>query len=278
MASPSMPNRTWLVHRTRSPGAASSRRIASVAAASTTCSQLSRITSGALPLSRSSSAGSPPGTFKAAISTSTTSFAVAAVSSLASQTPSSRGLPTECSLRPTSIATAVFPTPPDPTISTSRSVASRSHRSATTSSRPTRSADIDGRLPLGTSGTAPTPLTWVPRLASWARINCSSCCSCGRGSRPSSSASWFRIRWYVARASACRPARYSAVINSSQRLSWKGCAATAASSSPIRLPASPSRSRAENWISRSFVRVSASRTLYGSTQSPSPAAWSTSPR
>ena len=42
--SPSTYRGIWLVHRTRTPGAASSTRTASAAAASTTCSQLSRIT------------------------------------------------------------------------------------------------------------------------------------------------------------------------------------------------------------------------------------------
>ena len=52
-----------------------------------TCSQLSRITTAALPFSRSSNAGSPPVTPEAAINASTTSSAVVVVSSRASHTP-----------------------------------------------------------------------------------------------------------------------------------------------------------------------------------------------
>jgi hypothetical protein len=56
------------------------------------------------------------------------------------------------SRRPTAIATAVLPTPSGPTISTSRSPASRSDSAASSVSRPTSSADIDGRFP-GRAGT-----------------------------------------------------------------------------------------------------------------------------
>ena len=79
-------------------------------------------------------------------------LAVAAVSSLANQTPPGATPSDELSLRPVAIATAVLPTPPGPTISTSRSPASRSDRAATSVSRPTSSADIDGRFPAGVSG------------------------------------------------------------------------------------------------------------------------------
>ena len=144
--SPSTSSGTWLVHRIRSPGAASRRRTASAAAASMTCSQLSRMTNAGLLLSRSNSAASPP-TFNAATNVSTTSSAVAAVSSRANQTPPGPTPSDALSARPVAIATAVFPTPPGPTISTSRSCASRSDTAATSASRPTSSADIDGRFP-----------------------------------------------------------------------------------------------------------------------------------
>ena len=132
------------MQRIRSAGAASRRRTASAAAASRTCSQLSRITTAAAPLSRSISAGSPPVTCSAAISVSRTSSAVVAPSSRASQTAPG-------SVRPVAIATAVLPIPPGPTISTSRWSSSRSASAAISASRPTSSADSDGRFPAGAS-------------------------------------------------------------------------------------------------------------------------------
>ena len=74
-------------------------------------------------------------------------------------------------------------------------VASRSVRSATTPSRPTSSVDIDGRFPTGvarSAGGASVRRCRARRRG--ARIWCSSCCSCGPGSRPSSSASRLRTR------------------------------------------------------------------------------------
>ena len=119
-----------------------------------TCSQLSRMTNAVLLLRRSNSAASPP-TFNAATNVSTTSSGVAAVSSLANQTPPGATPSDELSLRPAAIATAVLPTPPGPTISTSRPSASRSATAATSVSRPTSSAEIDGRFPAGLSGPSP---------------------------------------------------------------------------------------------------------------------------
>ena len=143
-----------------------------------TCSQLSRMTNAVLLLRRSNSAASPP-TFNAATSVSTTSSGVAAVSSLANQTPPGATPSDELSLRPTEIATAVLPTPPGPTISTSRPSASRSAIAATSVSRPTRSAEIDGRFPAGLSGPRPRAVEeGTPSAGSWTRIWCSSCCSC----------------------------------------------------------------------------------------------------
>ncbi len=45
------------------------------------------------------------------------------------------------------IASAVLPTPPGPTTTTSRCVESRSDRATSSASRPTSSTDSDGRLP-----------------------------------------------------------------------------------------------------------------------------------
>ncbi len=225
------------MHRTRSPGAASRSRTARAAAASRTCSQLSRITSAEESLNDSNSAVSPPGPSTAPTNTSMTWSGVLALSSLANQTPSSPTPAAEVTSRPTSIATAVFPTPPGPTTSTNRSRVSRSVMAATSSSRPTSSDDIEGRFPArrrvraGRTGTS--------SAASWTRIRCSSSCSWGRGSSPSSAESCVLTFWYDANASAWRPARYWAVISSSQRLSWNGWTATAASSSPITSPTSP---------------------------------------
>ena len=185
-------------------------------------------------MNRSNSAASPPGPSTAPTSTSTTSSAVAG--GLEPGQPDAIGRD-EASLRPTAIATAVFPIPPGPTISTSRSPASRSETAATSVMRPTSSAVIDGRFPAErAASTCAGRRDAKSSDGSWTRIRCSSSWSCGRGSSPSSSASWFLTRWYVARASAWRPARYSAVISSSHRLSWNGYVATAASSSPITSP------------------------------------------
>ena len=204
---PSMSSGTWLVHKIRTPGAASRRRTASAAAASMTCSQLSRMINAVLLFRRSNSAASPP-TFNAATSVSTTSSGVAAVSSLANQTPPGVTPSDEFSSPPVAIATAVFSTPPGPTISMSRLSASRLAIAATSVSRPTRSAEIDGRFPAGLSGRRPRAVEeGTPSAGSWTRIWCSSCCSSRPGSRPSSSAKQFLARWYVASASAWRPSR-----------------------------------------------------------------------
>ena len=74
----------------------------------------------------SNSAASPPGPSTALTNTSMTWSGVLALSSLASQTPSAPTPADVVSSRPTAIATAVFPIPPAPTISTNRSEARRS--------------------------------------------------------------------------------------------------------------------------------------------------------
>ena len=151
-ASPSTPSGTWLVHRIRSPGAASRRRPARAAAASTTCSQLSRITNAAVPLQPLEQSRFAAGDVHRG--DQHVDDVVCRGRGLESCQPEHRTADAfdRLSLRPTAIATAVFPTPPEPTISTSRSVASRSHRAVTSASRPTRSADIDGRFPCGARG------------------------------------------------------------------------------------------------------------------------------
>ena len=65
---------------------------------------------------------------------------------------------------------------------------------------------------------------------SWARIAASSRRSSGPGSRPSSSPRSCRPSWKTRRASACRPARYSASISSPRSRSRSGWAATSSSS------------------------------------------------
>ncbi len=139
--SPATPSGTWLVHSTSIPAPASSKRVASSAASSTTCSQLSRTTKALLCRSRSKSAASP-GTLSAATTASVTSFAFVAVSSLANHTP-----PVRDTVRAAAIASAVFPTPPRPVTSTNLLVASRSDSAASSVPRPTRSSAIVGRLP-----------------------------------------------------------------------------------------------------------------------------------
>ena len=159
------------------------------------------------------------------------------------------------------------------------SAATRSHRSASSDSRPTSSTDIDGRFPADVSRSSAAVRSGTPSDASWTRIRCSSCWSCGPGSRPSSSASKRRTRWYVASASAWRPARYSAVISSSHRLSWNGYVADGRFQLADHVAGiAESQPRRELGLRRvsSVPRRAAPGT--GSTHSPSPAACSTSPR
>ena len=252
--SPSMSSGTWLVHRIRSAGAASRRRTARAAAASMTCSQLSRITRSEEVLSRSNSAASPPGPSTAlikhvdhvvgrgrglepgqpdAVGRDPRSRR-AARGRPRSRPPSSRCLPVPRSPR-AAHRRAGRRRPPPP---------SRDRRARQSSTAGSRPAMRRRRRPRGGGRGRVT--------ASWTRIRCSSSCSCGRGSSPSSSASWCLTRWYVARASAWRP---GSVQRGDQQLpqallervrrdrSLRAHRSTSATS--------PSRNRAVNWISRS---------------------------
>ena len=132
-------------------------------------------------LSRSSSAASPPVTFSAAITRvedvvrrrrgfepgqpDAAGRARTAADRSRSRPPSCRSRPARRSRR-------------------AAARASRSDRAAISVSRPTSSADSDGRFPAGARRSAD-----ARGAGSWSRICCSSCCSRGPGSRPSSSAS-----------------------------------------------------------------------------------------
>ena len=259
--SPSMSSGTWLVHRIRSPGASSRRRTAREAAASTTCSQLSRMTRAEDVLSRSKRAASPPGPSTAPIKASTTSSAVTAVSSLANQTPSRPTRPARGRQRSRPPSSRCLPVPRSPRAARWR--AGRRGPPPPSHDRRARQSSPAGSRPA--SGAAPS--TWrearssdgVLDAGSVARAPAAKVAGRDRARRP---AGCF-TRWYVARASAWRPARYSAVMSSSHRLSWNGYVATAASSSPITSATSPSRNRAVNWISSSCVRASSSRARCG---------------
>ena len=75
--------------------------------------------------------------------------------------------------------------------------------------------DSEGAVVIRTLPTSRSraPSAGALSVASWSRIWRSSCCSCGPGSIPSSSASRRREARYVSRAAACRPERYSASIS-----------------------------------------------------------------
>ena len=169
------PSGTWLVHRIRRPGAASrSRR-----RAPRPRRRRARSCRGSAPRGRAggarAGAASPPGTSRAAITVSRTVGPVSRRSSRTSQTA-------PASARPTAIASAVLPTPPGPTISTSRCCEETRTRAAISSSRPTSDAVSAGRLP-------------GAGCSDWSRIWRSSSFSRGPGSRPSSSSSTRRTRW-----------------------------------------------------------------------------------
>ena len=105
---------TWLVHRTRSPGAVSRSRTASAAAASRTCSQLSRITTAEASLNDSTAPLLPPGPSTALTNTSMTWSGV-----LRALRPADAVGPTPADVElalatDRAIATAGLPDPPSP--------------------------------------------------------------------------------------------------------------------------------------------------------------------
>ena len=242
-----------------------------------TCSQLSRMSRASVPLNRSYRAASPPVTSNAAITVSMTSSAVVAVSSLANQVPPgvvevarrSRSQPPSCRrrrarrCRPAACAD------------------SRSDRAASSVSRPTSSADIDGRLP-----TAPCPssatIVW-PGIER--RVVDQDLLLEVLQLRPGVEAELVgqtvvEPAGTSANASACRPALVQRGDQQHpQRSPGTGRTATAASNSPITSPGvTQAADRAENPVSMSFIRASSSRARCGVTQSPSPAPARTSPR
>ena len=178
----------WCTGRARRR-CASMRRTARSEAASRTCSQLSRITSESAPLRRSNSAASPP-TFSAAMSVSTTSFGVTAVSRRASHTPPAGASFDEANARADGdrdggLADPARPDDLDQPLPGEK-VGHRGHLglAADELGRHRRAGSPWPRDPARASSDSS-----APSVASWARIWCSSCWSCGPGSRPSSSAS-----------------------------------------------------------------------------------------
>ena len=115
--SPSMSSGTWLVHRIRRPGTASSRRTARAAAASRTCSQLSRMTNAESPLlSRSNRRRLAAGNVQCRDQRCRRRRRPSPLSRVepARSPPVARFRPARSALRPTATATAVLPTPPGP--------------------------------------------------------------------------------------------------------------------------------------------------------------------
>ena len=158
------------MHRIRSLGAASRRRTARSAAASMTCSQLSKMIAVSLRRESFDEGGLAAGHVQRG--DHGVDDVVGGRRHLQSGQPDATG--PSAGLRPVAIATAVLPTPPGPTISTSRRVASSSVTVSDDRSRPTSSVDIDGRFPTGvaTVGGDASSGGWRSSEASWVRIWC----------------------------------------------------------------------------------------------------------
>ena len=273
-ASPSMPSGAWLVARIRSGAAPSSSRVARSATPSSTCSQLSRTSTVSAAATRSSRVCSPPVSCSASVTSRQIDVAGSATSSLTSQTPppGRRG-------RTASRAVRVLPTPAGPTRVTSRLPSSSRPTAARSSARPTNGVDRAGRLPTARAGAA---VPRAPAAASRPLLCWRTCRSRSRsdlpGSMPSSSMSSRRTRRQAASASACRPARYRAVISEAQRPSRSGCWPSSHSSSAIASPPAPRSTRAATRSSSRPSRTSSRRDRWGWSHSPSPASARTSPR
>lgn len=106
------------------------------------------------------------------------------------------------------------------------------------------------------------------RPGSACRMRCCNSRSPGRGSTPSSSASRRRVSAYTARASACRPLRYSASISSSRSRSRKGCAAVRAVSSETASAWQPCSRSMSRRVSTSWRRHSSRRARWVSAYGP----------
>ena len=164
---------------------------------------------------RSTRAASPPVTFKATITASTTSSAVVAISSRTSHTPPGRR-----NVRAVAIATAVLPIPPGPTTTTSRSVAMRSETSAispyATDELGRHRREVSDRQVghgRGWVGDVQRRVVYQDLVLELPQLRARDETEVVRQQRA-------RTRRYAASASAWRPARYSAVISSPHRLSW----------------------------------------------------------
>ena len=114
-------------------------------------------------------------------------------------------------------------------------LASAASTAASSPSRPISRPSRSGRFPpqAGRARAAgPSPPPARPVCGSWPRTNASISRSRGPGSTPSRSTRFARAVRYAASASPCRPARYSAVINSAQSSSRNGWRAANSVSSP----------------------------------------------
>ena len=236
---------TWLVHRTRSPGAASSRRTASAAAASTTCSQLSRISSAPVPASRSTTDAWPP----AAPIVSVTTGATPPPRGTRSRRSSQARRPRAPGARPRSPAASCRPRPGR---RWSRAVALATDRDIGDGVGPPDRCRSErrhvaprrcGRRLVRRPLVEDRPLQ---RLEP------------GPGSSPRSSASSRLTRRPAARASPCRPLRHSAVISATH--SPSRCGRVRRSATPAhRRRRRPGRARRERPAGLRAARVAAPR-------------------
>ena len=191
-ASPVMPSGSRLVARIRSRRHSPSTRSANFAAASITCSQLSRISSAsrsriaAMSPSARSALGAAPS--RASRSPSPVSVACATspsapmAASSTSQAPSGRS---PSSVRAVSVASLVLPEPPGPIRVVSRCPVMSSRTAATSASRPTKLVSSARKLVFRFSSRRPNS----PRSSATCNAD-----SSGDGSTPSASASASLVR------------------------------------------------------------------------------------
>ena len=189
--SPSTDSGSRLVVRIRTLGQPCSSATTSVAAASATCSQLSRITTASRSASRSIARCVAVGTGRPA-SAARSGAPTAAATTSATAAPSTSGA---SSMNRTSRSLAMrwassrverdLPTPPGPTTVTRRARPSVATTSVSSRARPTNDVRVTGNADCTTA--AETTAIGASRAGSCASTARSSACSSGPGSRPSSS-------------------------------------------------------------------------------------------
>ncbi len=228
-ASPVMPSGSLLVARIRSRRHSPSTRSANFAAASITCSQLSRISSAsrsriaAMSPSTGSALGAAPSRASRSPSPASaawvTSPSVPLAASSTNQTPSGRS---PISVRAVSVANLVLPEPPGPIRVVSRCSAMSSRTAATSASLPTKLVSSARKLVFRFSSRRPNS----PRSSATCNAD-----SSGEGSTPSASARASLVRSYTSSASVSRPVATRARISAATSRSRTGCAATKSVSS-----------------------------------------------